>query len=259
MISMRPRIDLNADVGESFGPWQRHHDLALFEVVTTAHIACGFHAGTPTVMDEAVAAALARGVRIGAHPSYPDLVGFGRRDMAASAQEVRRDVLYQVGALDAFARARGTRVRSVKLHGALYHRMAHDLECAEAVVEAVSDYDQGLWLVLPAGSPATRYAQELGARVAQEAFCDRRYRADGRLVDRHLADAVLSDPAEVAEQARSIARDGKVVTVDGSEIECRADTLCLHGDTPDVARAARAVRAALEHAGIDVVAFAEEE
>src|SRR5579875_1585292 len=105
MISMRPRIDLNADVGESFGPWQRHHDLALFEVVTTAHIACGFHAGTPTVMDEAVAAALARGVRIGAHPSYPDLVGFGRRDMAASAQEVRRDVLYQVGALDAFARS----------------------------------------------------------------------------------------------------------------------------------------------------------
>ncbi len=249
---MTRTVELTADVGESFGAWSSGEDAELLSWLTTAHIACGFHAGDPDVMRRTVAAAVEAGVAVGAHPSYPDLVGFGRRAMDVAPPRVADDVLYQVGALDAFARVEGTVVRSVKPHGALYHRLSRDEAVAVAMGEALRSYRPELVVVLAAGSPALGVLEELGLAVVAEGFCDRGYRADGSLAARGEPGALVTDPWEAAERAVSLASSGTVRTVDGSEMRLDVRSLCVHGDTPGAASIAAAVRKALEEAGVEV-------
>ncbi len=247
-------IDLNADAGEGYGAWSLGDDAALLPHVTSVSVACGGHAGDPPIMARTVALAARLGVACGAHPGYPDLPGFGRRELAMSDEELHAALLAQVGALAAIARAAGVALRHVKPHGALYHRAAHDPATAAAVVSAARTIDPELFLVGPPGSALLAAATASGMRVLVEAFADRRYEPDGRLRDRRLPGALLSDPAEAAEQARRIATDGVVRTTDGSLLPIRAETLCVHGDTPGAPAIAAAVRAALMDAGIRVVA-----
>jgi len=254
-----PTVDLNADLGEGYGSWPGGEDAGLLGVVTTTHIACGFHAGDPAVMRATVVAAVAAGVVVGAHPSYPDLVGFGRRAMDVAPSRVADDVLYQIGALDGVARANGTRVRSVKAHGALYHRLARDEACALAVARAVAAYGTGLVLVAPAGSPTLVALRGSGVAVFTEAFCDRGYLSDGSLVGRGHDDALLTDPARAAAQGRHLVLDHEVAAVDGGVVHLEADTLCVHGDTPGALAIASAVRRSLEEAGVSVAACAADE
>ena len=249
---MQP-IDLNADVGESFGAWQMGADAELLAFVTSVNVACGFHAGDPQVMDRTVGLAVRAGVAVGAHPGYPDLRGFGRRALAAEPAEVEADVLYQVGALAVFASAHGTRLHHVKPHGALYNQAAVDPALARAIARGVARASQELVLVGLAGSRAMREAAaSQGLRFAAEAFVDRRYLADGTLQSRRLPGSVLSDPAAAAAQAVRLVREGVVETADGKEVAVEAETFCLHGDQPAALAVARAVRAALEDAGVTV-------
>ncbi len=249
------RIDLNADLGESFGAWQMGDDLALLDIVTSANIACGFHAGDPLTMTRTVAAALDRGVVVGAHVSYRDLADFGRRFIDASEEEVRADVLVQVAALDGVCRAAGGRVGYVKPHGALYHAAAHHEPHARAVVAAVAAYDTSLTIL---GMPRARVlvlAAGAGVPTATEAFADRGYRGDGTLVPRGESGDLLHDPSEIAARVVGLAKDGQVRTVDGAMIGVAADSVCVHGDTPGAVVIARAVRDELEQAGVSVRAF----
>jgi UPF0271 protein len=248
-------VDLNADVGERFDSWEAGDDEAIMRIVTTVHIACGFHSGDATIMAETVAAAVRFGVEIGAHPSYPDREGFGRRPMEIDPRQIRADVLHQIGALDGIARRAGSRVRSVKAHGALYNRMAVDSDCAEAVVLATKDFSDDLWLVVPAGSLAVGVARSSGLKVAEEAFCDRGYLADGSLSSRGDEGAVITDPDEAARRAVRLACEGEVDTIDGATLRLAPATLCVHGDTPGAARLAHVVRTALEGAGLTVGSF----
>jgi UPF0271 protein len=253
---MSARIDLNADVGEAFGAWSMGVDEALFAYVTSANVACGFHAGDPSVIDRTVARAARAGVALGAHPGYCDLRGFGRREMRLPAAEVEADVVYQVGALAAFAHAHGAPLRHVKPHGALYNQAADDAELAQAIARGVARVDRGLVMVGLAGSRAMREAASAaGLRFAAEAFVDRAYEASGRLVPRSRPGAVTSDPAAAAAAALRLARDRTVLTTSGREIAVEADTLCLHGDNPRALDVARAVREALAGAGVSVQAL----
>jgi 5-oxoprolinase (ATP-hydrolysing) subunit A len=253
---MAGRIDVNADVGESFGSWTMGADQELLGFVTSANVACGFHAGDPMVIDRTVAMAAALGVAVGAHPGHFDLRGFGRRTIDATPAEVEADVVYQVGALAAFARSHGARLVHVKPHGALYNQAATDEALARAIARAVARVDRDLVLVGLAGSaPMRRAAEDAGLRYAAEAFADRGYRADGSLVPRSAPGAVLSDPDQAAAQALRIAREGTVVTAEGVAVSLRADTLCLHGDNPHALAIARAVRRALHAAGVLVQAL----
>ena len=246
------RIDLNADVGESLGPWPMGDDAALIALVSSVNIACGFHAGDPLTIERTVALAIAAGASIGAHPGYPDLTGFGRRDMDMAPADLEAAIVYQVGAVDAFVRQAGGRLRHVKVHGALYNRAATDPEAAAAVARAVRRCGQELILVGLAGSVLLDAGRAAGLRVAAEAFPDRAYEPDGTLRSRSLPDAVLTDSEAIASRAVAMARDGIVLAADGSGVRLRADSLCLHGDTPGAAAHARAVRAALSGAGIEV-------
>ncbi len=246
------RIDLNADVGESLGPWPMGNDAALIPLVTSVNIACGFHAGDPRTIERTVALAVASGAAIGAHPGYPDLTGFGRRDLAMAPDDLEAAIIYQVGALAAFARAAGAELRQVKAHGALYNRAAVDPETAAAVARAVRRCSADLVLVGLAGSVMLRAGLDAGLRVAAEAFPDRAYESDGTLRSRTLPGAVLTDSAVIADRAVDMARDGVVAAVDGSSVPLRVETICLHGDTPGAADHARAVRRALAAAGIEV-------
>lgn len=249
------RIDLNADLGEAFGRW-RLDDTAMLDVVTSASIACGFHAGDPRVMREIVAAASARGVAIGAHPSYPDLVGFGRRELAASPAEIEADVIYQIGALAGVCAAAGARLRYVKPHGALYNRAARDAAAADGIARAVRGVDASLVLLGLAGSELIRAGERAGLSIAREAFVDRAYRADGSLVPRAERGAVLSDIATVAERALRMVRDREVEAMDGTALRMEADSLCVHGDGPEALALVVAVRARLERAGVEIAPFA---
>jgi len=254
---MGARIDLDADVGEGFGAWSMGADQALLEHVTSVNVACGFHAGDPSVIDRTVARAVRAGVAVGAHPGYFDVRGFGRREMRLPAAEVEADVVYQVGALLAFARAHGAPLRHVKPHGALYNQAADDRELAQAIARGVARVDPGLVLVGLAGSPAMREAAAAaGLRFAAEAFVDRAYDARGRLAPRSQPGAVIADPAAAATAALRLARDRAVVALDGRELAVEADTLCLHGDNPRALDVARAVREALAGAGVSVLALA---
>jgi len=249
-------IDLNADVGESLGPWPMGADEELIPLVSSVNIACGFHAGDPVTMERTVRLAAAAGAAIGAHPGYPDLAGFGRRDLDMGLAELEAAIVYQVGALIAFCGDAGVPLRHVKAHGALYNRAAADRRVAGAVARGVSRCGVDLVLVGLAGSELIAAGREAGLAVAAEAFPDRAYEADGSLRSRRLAGAVIVDSAEVARRAVLMARDGHVEAVDGTRIPLGADTLCLHGDTPGAVEHARAVRAALARAGIEVAPVA---
>ena len=249
---MDARVDLNADVGESFGAWTLGDDDAVLDVVTSANVACGFHAGDPVTLLRTVRAAARRGVVVGAQVSYPDLVGFGRRDMELTDAEIEADVLYQLGALAGLARAAGTEVRYVKPHGALYNRAARDPAVASVIAAAVRRYDPGLPLLLLAGSPGAEAAGAVG-----ECFADRAYTPEGRLVSRREPGAVLTDPDEVVDRAVRMAAEGTVTATDGSTVVVDAASICVHGDTPGAAELARRVRAGLAAAGIAVAPFAQ--
>jgi 5-oxoprolinase (ATP-hydrolysing) subunit A len=242
---MQPRIDLNADLGESFGAWRLGDDATLLEVVTSANVACGFHAGDWATMARTVDLALARGVAVGAHPGLPDLQGFGRREMAVSPREAHDLVLYQMGALEAFLRTRGSRLNHVKPHGALYNMAARDGELAAAIAEAVRDFDSDLVLVGLSGSELVRAGAACGLKVASEAFADRAYEADGSLTPRAWTGSVLDGEEDVVSRAVRMVRLGKVRARTGEEVGLRVDTLCLHGDGPHAVSFARELRAAL--------------
>jgi UPF0271 protein len=249
-------LDLNSDLGEGYGHWALGDDAALLEVVTSANVACGFHAGDPATIDRTVRTATEHGVAIGAQVSYPDLVGFGRREIDVAPDDLTADVLYQIGALEAFARAAASRVRYVKPHGALYNRIARDPVQAAAVVDAIRRYDPALPLLTLSGSAAMRAAEEAGIPAVAEGFADRAYTAEGRLVSRREPGAVLHDPGQVATRAVVMATEGRVETVDGGQVTVEVRSLCVHGDTPGAVELAKAVRAALDEAGVTLEAFA---
>jgi UPF0271 protein len=251
-----PTIDLNADVGESFGRWRLGDDEALLDLVTSANVACGFHAGDPATLVATCRAAVARGVAIGAQVGYRDLAGFGRRFVDVAPDDLYADVLYQLAALDGIARTVGGGVTYVKPHGALYNTVVHHEVQADAVVHAVADFPSDLPLVGPAGSVVLDRAADRGIRTVREAFADRGYTATGTLVPRAEPGALLTDPAEVAARVVRLVREGRVTAVDGSDVEVVADSVCVHGDSPGAVAMARAVRAALSGAGVQVVAFA---
>ncbi len=248
-------MDLNADLGEEFGRRRLDLDLALLDTVTSGNVACGFHAGDPTRMRLVCDTAAARGVTIGAQVSYRDLHGFGRRFIDYARDELRDDVLYQIGALDAFARRAGTRVRYVKPHGALYNRTVTDQRQAMAVVAAVAEFDRSLPVLGLPGSELLDAAARAGLRAVPEGFADRAYLPSDELVPRTEDGAVLTDPAEIAARAVRMARDHEVEAVDGTVVSCPVESVCVHGDTPGAVAIARAVRDALAAAGIAVRPF----
>lgn len=244
------RMDLNCDMGESFGAYRIGRDEDLLRFVSSCNIACGFHAGDPRTMRRTVRLALERGVAIGAHPGLPDLAGFGRREMRVSPDEAYEMTVYQLGALEAFVRSEGGRLRHVKAHGALYNMAAADAALAEAIAEAVRKVDPGLILFGLANSEWIRAGARAGLRTAGEAFADRAYRADGTLVPRSEPDALIREEEQAVAQALRIAETGVVVTGDGMEVALAADTICLHGDGEHALPFARRVREALEEAGV---------
>ena len=256
MLGAVPAVDLNSDLGEGYGAWRLGDDDALLDVVTSANVACGFHAGDPSTIRRTVESAAARGVVVGAQVSYPDLAGFGRRAMDVAPDDLFADVLYQVGALDAFCRVAGTSVQYVKPHGALYSRVVHDDAQAEAVVAAVAAYDASLPVLGLPSSAVSRAAAAAGVRFVVEAFADRAVTADGGLVPRSSPGAVLHDEEEVVQRAVRLVVDRTVTAVDGTDVDVDVASLCVHGDTPGAARLAAAVRSALEAAGVDLRPFA---
>lgn len=249
------RMDLNADLGEGFGVYTRGDEAALMAQVTSANIACGFHAGDPSTMARTVALAVKHGVALGAHPGLPDLVGFGRRALAVTPSEVWDLVAYQIGALAAFARRHRQELGRVKPHGALYALAEQDMGIAEAIAQAVSDAGEWLVLVGQSGGWLTQAGEAAGLRVAHEVFADRAYLPNGALLPRDQPGAVLTDPEVVTARVVQLVRDGTLTAIDGSVLNLRADTLCVHGDTPGAAALAAAVRATLEAEGVAVRSF----
>lgn len=248
-------IDFNADIGESFAGYKLGFDEEIVKFITSANIATGFHAGDPDWMALTVALAEKHGVGVGAHPAYPDLSGFGRREMALTPLEIHNIVKYQVGALSAFTS--GHRLQHVKPHGALYNRAVKDEQVARAIVEAVRSIDRDLIHVVLAGSVWEQVARDEGVRVARECYADRAVTSEGTLVPRSQPGAVVHDAAEVVERSRKLATEGRVIAVDGTEIDFSADSICLHGDTEGAVELAGAVRSGLEGAGIEIRRMSE--
>jgi 5-oxoprolinase (ATP-hydrolysing) subunit A len=251
-----PVVDLNSDLGEGFGIWTLGDDDALLDVITSANIACGFHAGDPNIMHRVCDTAVSRGVSIGAQVSYHDLAGFGRRSIDVDQASLINDVIYQIAALDGFARVAGSRVRYVKPHGALYNRTVHDEDQAAAVVAAVVAYDLRLPVLGLPGSALLRHAEQSGLRTVTEAFADRGYTAQATLVPRSQPGALLDDPAIVAQRMVDMLITGRMRSVDGVEIVVSARSICVHGDSPGAVAMAVAVRKALAEAGVEIQAFA---
>lgn len=249
---MELAIDLNCDMGESFGAWSMGNDLAILPYVTSANIACGYHAGDPGTMRKTVAAALEHGVAIGAHPGLPDLVGFGRRTIDISPQEAYDMVVVQVGALAAVAASQGARLHHVKAHGALYNMAAKKPELAQAIARAVYDIDSSLVFYGLASSELTRAGEQCGLKVAHEVFGDRTYQNDGSLTPRKQADAMIEDATVSIRQVLRMITEGRITSVQGDEVPVKADTLCLHGDQPDAVAFAKSIRLALHEAGVQV-------
>jgi len=248
-------IDLNCDLGESYGAWRLGDDDAMLDLVTSANIACGFHAGDPSALRRACAMAAERGVAIGAQVGYPDIAGFGRRFIDIDPHELRDVVLYQLGALDGFAQVAGAGVMYIKPHGALYHACITHPAQAEAVVKAAHEYDPAMAVLGPPGSPLLEFADDLGMEPVPEGFADRAYLPDGRLVPRSAPGSLLTDGSMISAQAVQIAQHRTVTTIDGSVVPVAVRSLCLHGDTPGAVQFAQAVRQALAEAGIGVHAF----
>jgi len=251
-----PTIDLNSDLGESLGAWTMGDDAAMLGIVTSANVACGFHAGDPAGILATLKAAKANDVAVGAHVAYPDLAGFGRRNMDVASADLVADVIYQIGALKGLAAAAGTAVRYVKPHGALYNTIAHDERQALDVIAAIREVDAGLCLVGLAGSRLLALARERGLRTVAEAFADRAYTPQGTLVSRREKGAVLHDAAQVARRMLQLVNEGTVEAVDGSLARVQADSICVHGDSPGAVAMAREVRRTLEQAGVTLRAFA---
>ncbi len=247
---MGPTIDLNCDMGESYGAYKMGADDELIKHITSASIACGFHAGDPTWMRYTVELAEAHGVAVGAHPGYPDLAGFGRRAMAASPNEVKNDMVYQLGALQAFTKSK--RLQHVKPHGALYNRAVGDEPVARAICEAILEVDPDMVLLALAGSRWITIAQEMGLRVASEIFADRGLNSDGTLVSRTLPGALLDDAKQVAARSVRMVTEGKASTVSGEEIDVAATSLCMHSDSPGAIAMFSAVREELERANVAI-------
>ncbi|HZE40257.1 MAG TPA: 5-oxoprolinase subunit PxpA [Stackebrandtia sp.] len=248
-------IDLNADLGEGFGAWTMGDDRGMLDIVTSANVACGFHAGDPSIMRAVCERAVERGVVIGAHVGYRDLIGFGRRRVDVAPDALENEVLYQVGALDAVARAAGDRVRYVKPHGALYNAIVADARRAAAVARAVRRFDADLAVLGLPGSAFLDAAADRGLTAVPEAFADRAYTAEGHLVPRGHSGAVLDDPGAIARRVTRLAREGRIVSVDGTPVASPARSVCVHGDTPGAVEIARGVRRALDEAGVTVAPF----
>ncbi len=254
---MSVRIDLNSDLGEGFGQWTMGNDEAILRIVSSANVACGFHAGSPAGILKTLRAAQVRGVRVGAHVSYPDLVGFGRRNMDVASDELTADVIYQIGALQGLAKAAGTAVRYVKPHGALYNTIAHDERQALAVIEGILAVDASLPLVGLAGSRVLELAGKKGMTTVSEAFADRAYHADGTLVSRGEAGAVLHDVEQIAKRMLQLVSEGGVMSVEGTFTAIKADSICVHGDGLRAVEIAQRIRALLEDKGIAVRSFVD--
>lgn len=251
-----PSIDINSDLGESFGAWSMGDDDAMLDIVTSANVACGFHAGDPAGILRTLKAAAARQVSIGAHVSYPDKVGFGRRNMDVASDELTADVIYQIGALQGLAQAGGTRVSYVKPHGALYNTIAHDRRQGLAVIAAIRAVDPGLVLVALAGSSLIELAREEGLTCVAEAFADRAYTPEGTLVSRREPGAVLHDPQLIGQRMLRLVEEGTLEAIDGSITRIQADSICVHGDSPAAVAMARELRRVLEQANMQLQPFA---
>jgi len=249
------KMDLNSDLGESLGAWRMGDDAAMLGIVSSANVACGFHAGDAAGILRTLREAAARGVVVGAHVAYHDLVGFGRRPMDVDSNDLVADVIYQIGALQGLARAAGTTVRYVKPHGALYNTIAQQERQARDVITAIRSLDPSLVLVALAGSPLIGWARDAGLRVVAEAFADRAYTSTGALVSRREPGAVLHDAEHIAQRMLRLVREGTVEAIDGSSVRIEADSICVHGDSPDAVAIARRVRAGLEQAGVAICSF----
>lgn len=256
MSSDAVAIDLNADLGEGFGVWRLGDDDAMLDVITSANVACGFHAGDPAGLTDVCRSAAAREVRIGAQVSYRDLAGFGRRYIDAAPRDLTADVIYQIGALQALAHAAGSAVTYVKPHGALYNTIVDNRDQARAVADAVHAVDPQLPVLGLAGSAFFAEAQQLGLRTVPEAFADRSYRPDGKLVSRRERNAVLHDTDKIAERVAGMVQDGRVAAVDGSTIRVTVESVCVHGDSPGAVQIAQAVRDRLRADGVTLRPFA---
>ncbi|NKK39685.1 5-oxoprolinase subunit PxpA [Rhizobium leguminosarum bv. viciae] len=250
-------IDLNSDLGESFGAWAMGDDVSMLSIVTSTNIACGFHAGDPAGILSVLKEAAKRGVSVGAHIGYRDLVGFGRRNMDPSSTELIGDTIYQIGALQGLAKAAGTRVCYVKPHGALYNTIANDARQAYDVITGIKAVDSSLALLALSGAPIVEQARAAGLTVVCEAFADRAYNADGSLVSRRLPGAIIHDPKAIAERMLRLVAEGRITAVDGTDIELEAQSICVHGDTPAAVAIARALREALATNGVDLKPFTE--
>ena len=254
-MTTAPRIDLNSDLGESLGSWEVGNDAAMLDIVTSANVACGFHAGDSLTLRRTCAQAAERGVVVGAQVGYRDLAGFGRRFIDMDADELTADVIYQIGALEAMCKVAGTRVEYVKPHGALYNAIVeHEIQ-AGAVVDAVVALDPSLPVMGLPGSAFLRIAADAGLRTVSEAFADRAYTPEGHLLSRREPGSVLHDPGEVAARMVRLTVEGRITAIDGTELEVRADSICTHGDSPGAVDIARALRAALTGAGVEIAPF----
>jgi UPF0271 protein len=253
-VSLGMHVDLNSDVGESFGAYTVGQDSKLLPHITSANIACGFHGGDPSVMRATVALAKQHDVAVGAHPGFPDLVGFGRRELAATPREVEDLVLYQIGALAAVAAAQGMRLQHVKAHGALFNMAVRDPALADAIAQATASFDRSLIFFGLPGSELISAGRRAGLRTASEVFADRAYEPDGTLVSRRKPGAVIHDANAVVERVIRMAREHAVVAADGSIVPLEVDTICVHGDTPGAAELATRIHAALTGAGVEVKA-----
>jgi len=251
------RIDLNSDMGESFGAYTIGHDAGLMTSITSANVAAGFHAGDPTVLRETIRLAKTRGVAVGAHPGFPDLVGFGRRELHATPREAEDFVLYQIAAVAGVAAAEGVRLQHVKPHGALFNMAVKDAALADAIARAIAAFDKTLILFGLPGSEILKAGRAAGLRVAAEIFADRAYERDGSLVSRRKPGSVIHDAKAVVNRAVRMVKDAIVVAIDGTTIALEADTICVHGDTPGSDELAAALRAGLEAAGITVMAIGQ--
>ncbi len=249
-------MDLNSDLGESFGAWSMGDDAAMLDIVSSANVACGFHAGDAAGILSTLKAAKARGVVVGAHVAYRDLAGFGRRNMDVASSDLVADVIYQIGALQGLAQAAGTTVKYVKPHGALYNTIAQDRRQATDVINAIKAIDASLVLMALAGSPLIGWARDAGLSVVAEAFADRAYTPSGALVSRREAGAVLHDEALIAQRMLTLVREGVIEAVDGSMVRVEADSICVHGDSPGAVAIARKIRQRFESEGVQIASFA---
>ncbi|MCR5045662.1 MAG: LamB/YcsF family protein [Treponema sp.] len=249
------KIDLNCDLGESFGNYKIGMDEEVIKYISSANIACGFHASDPLVMEKTVALAKENGVKVGAHPGFPDLAGFGRRNMNVSPKELKAMVVYQIGALNAFCKACGIKMNHVKPHGAMYNMAAKDERLAFAIAEAVAQVDESLVLIGLSGSALLTAAKEVGIKCASEVFADRAYEDDGSLVPRTKIGAVITNEEEASDRAVQMIKFGKVKSITGKEIPITADTICIHGDTPQALHLARIMRAKFAREMIEIEAL----